>query len=362
MIQKIPRRFFAPVIAGIFTLLLYSCATSPKTPPLRVQDAEAPEAPPLWVRDAEAVYPAETYIAQKGYGGDRARAELSGLEAISRYFASEVSSTLRMEESYTERDGAVSSAAQFDEQIFVQSQTRLFAVRYTTPWYNPQTEVWETLAFIDRGEAWAVYEPRLRDATGAFWSVYQAAEKEQDPLKQYILYTAAARERDKAGNAPDMLEFAQILNPGKARAWQSLRDALPQAAVRAASAKDAVTISISCPEDYNALIYTALSNAINAQGFKAQREEGGAERCTVAVSENAQTLEAGTFYTPALTITINGRTGPVFSYSANISRQGARDPAIARQRAYTAVAAELQKTFREEFSKSLLRLESDLLK
>jgi hypothetical protein len=98
------------------------------------------------------------------------------------------------------------------------------------------------------------------------------------------------------------------------------------------------------------LVYTALANAFSSNGFKAERNENSASnRCEVTINENEQKLEAGTFYTPTVTIALTGKSGTLFTYSTSISRQGANNPDIAKRRAYTALAGELQKSFYEAF-------------
>jgi hypothetical protein len=71
------------------------------------------------------------------------------------------------------------------------------------------------------------------------------------------------------------------------------------------------------------------------------------------VSENQQELEAGTFFTPTIAVTVSGPGGTLFSYSTGITRQGARNLEIARRRAYTALAAEVERSFYTEFSQKM---------
>jgi hypothetical protein len=71
--------------------------------------------------------------------------------------------------------------------------------------------------------------------------------------------------------------------------------------------------------------------------------------CEVNISENKQTLPAGTFYMPSVNIVMNGKTQSLYSFSTSVGeRIGANNPDVARQRAYTAIANKLGETFRVE--------------
>jgi hypothetical protein len=278
------------------TLFMLSCAATP--PPL------------AWVLDTEAAYPRESYIAQPGRGSGRQEAELVGLEAISRYFASEVQSSVSAKRSYTEQDGAASQTTRVDEQVFVQSQTKLFAVRYTDAWHNPATGEWEVLACIDRAEAWAIYEPALRQKADAFRSLYQAAETSGEPLKQFYLYSAA---RGLAPELERLLDFAAVLHPGKAQGFRDIQNAAAGLPRKADSARTGASIYIDCPVDHEGAVYSALVRAFGSLSFPLEKNRKAASAvCGVEVNENAQVLEAGTFYTPRNYTDLGGQNRSAF--------------------------------------------------
>ncbi|MDR1932925.1 MAG: LPP20 family lipoprotein, partial [Spirochaetales bacterium] len=332
----------------VFIAAFCSCAAAP--PPAE-QHIDPPAAqPPLWARDAEAVYPAERYIAQKGYGPSREQAEASGLEAISRYFASEVKSTASSSLSYTERDGAVSQSRQVDESVFIQTQTRLFAVRYTEAWHNRVRGEWETLAYIDRAEAWAMYEPGLRQKADAFRAVYGAAET-AEALKAFYLYSAA---RNLAADIPPLLDFAQILHLNEAARFGDVRNAIAALPQKIDAARTETVVYLECPRDSGAAVYSAFAQAFSAGGFATGRDKKTASAvCAVTVEENIQKLEAGTFYYPSVTASLADKTGVLFTYSFTLGRTGAFNPDVAKQRAYAAIAQEIQNSFLKELNKKM---------
>jgi hypothetical protein len=51
---------------------------------------------------------------------------------------------------------------------------------------------WETVAYIDRDEAWAMYEPQVRQRADAFTKLFNAAEAETELFRKFFQYQRAA--------------------------------------------------------------------------------------------------------------------------------------------------------------------------
>jgi hypothetical protein len=301
--------------------------------------------------DAEAAYPSEKYLAQKGHGPDREKAELSALEALSRYFVSEVRSATSAARSYTEKDGDVSRSMNVDERVFVQSQTRLFAVRYAGAWRNPAAEEWEALAYIDRAEAWALYEPGLRQKAGLFESAYRAAEAESEALKGLYLYS---RCRSLGAELSPLLDFAQILYPKEAARYSGLRRAIANLPQKIDAARGGTRIYLDCPVDFEGALSGSLGRAFGEAGLTIEDDRTAAPVvCAVEVGENAETRELGTFYRPAVKVMLKGKAETLFTWIAAAGRVGARNPDIAKRRAYAALVQKIQESFIADFEKRM---------
>ncbi|MDR1230258.1 MAG: hypothetical protein LBK61_02530 [Spirochaetaceae bacterium] len=307
------------------------------------------EAPP-WARNVEAAYPRAAFIAQRGEGATRREAELAALNSISFYFESEIDAEESMRRSWTERNGVAGTESRTETSTLVRSQTRLVAVRYAEdPWVNPATKAWETVAFIDREEAWTVYEPEAAKARDALLALSDASEVENEAFLRALRFGAAAAYGEGAGfNA--VRGFAQILHPAKAQTLFASADALRAAfPERIYSARQGAAVFVDCPDDLDGLVATAVAAAFGTAGFPVTQDRRTASGvCLVRVDLGAQKLESGTFYTPALTGTVSGGAGTVFSFTAKAPRQSAMNPDIGRRRAYTALAAALGEAFAAE--------------
>jgi hypothetical protein len=333
-----------PVLAALIaTALFAACAGTPA---------------PQWAESLEAAFPNNRYIAVRGTSAGRETAKEAALRELSLYFQTQVSSRTELTESYNEQNGASSQSVELEQQTLVQTETELFAVRYTDPWRNPSANSWEAAAYIDRNEAWALFEPRLGSKTAPFMAVFEAAEEDGEPLRRFFRYRAA-QNLDLAALIV-YLDFARILHPARAAAFSPARDAIAALPQRMNQAKFDASVYVDCPVDMDGVTLAALTGALSAEGLPVTKDRAAASAvCHALVDEGMEKREAGTFYNPALTISITGKTGgALFSLTIKAPRQSAVNPDIARRRAYTALAGEIQNKFHSEFEKQITAKQS----
>jgi hypothetical protein len=317
------------LITVAISITLWSCATV------------NPAKPPPWTADVETSFPKSDYIAQKGYGSDKKNAETDALSAISRYFSMSVSASAKETVSVTDQG----STSAIDSETFVNSQTKLFAVHYTEPWYNQSAKQWETVAYIDRGEAWEIFEPNLRQKTDAFSALYNEAEKQNDLFTKILLYIEASGLAVKE-ELPQQFYFADALNPLGASFFGDIRAMLSEIPAKIEKNKTNAAVYVECENDYDGSVYAAVASTFSNAKFPVAKEKSNsAYTCLAVIGENAQKLSAGTFYFPTVTITISGKNGVVASFNKTLDRVGASDAAVAKRRAYTVIANEIQKSF-----------------
>ncbi|GHT73670.1 hypothetical protein FACS1894124_2400 [Spirochaetia bacterium] len=323
-------------------LILGSCVSSPAV------------APPPWSGNVNTVYPRGEYIAQKGEGGSKNDAETNALANISRFFASEITASEYSAYSSTSRNGIYDTTRQIDTDTLVQSQTKLFAVNYAEDaWQNPGSKKWETVAYIDRAEAWIIYEPEAQKQAAAFTALFEAAENERDPLKRFFAYRAAERHTVNPAYITTM-EFGQILAPLQMNSvFAEVRASAATIPQKLNEAKKAANIFVVVDTDNEGALNAALAKALGSEGFPVAKSRGGAAAiCTAAVTEGLQKTDMGTFYFPKISITLRSASGgDVFSFSIEAAKQGAMNPDIAKLRAYTALAAAVEKQFSVELNK-----------
>jgi hypothetical protein len=321
------------MIAGLLAaaILLVSCQTT-GTP------AEVPE----WARALDAVYPRDQYIAQIGYGESREAARVNAAAEISLYFSREMETTISSRESLREGGGLFSVSRSLDSATFIRSQTTFFALRYSELWRNQKDNQWETVAYIDRDEAWEIFESRLSQGAHRFQSLFDEAGNEGEAIRRLLLY----RKAEAAAEAEDLqakLFFAVTLDPQKAAAFNDVRFALESLPLMINDAKQGTAVFIDCPVDFNGEVAATLTRVLGAEGFIITGDRQGAGAvCLVKVEEGLDQGESITFYTPQAAVTINGTAGKaLLSFAVRGPREGAKNPDLAKRRAYAALTKEI---------------------
>jgi hypothetical protein len=146
------------------------------------------------------------------------------------------------------------------------------------------------------------------------------------------------------------MEFGERLHPAGMRNYNDVRETISGLPNRISKSASASVIFIDCPNDLGSTVSAALSKSFSSHGFPVTLDRRKANYiCTAKVVENVQTLEAGIFYTPSITATITGKNGEIFTYDASIQKTGASRPEVAKQRAYTAIAKEINNSFDQKF-------------
>jgi hypothetical protein len=342
MNKKIERGRWFPAASCCLCALLLSCATSP---------VAAPE----WARNLEAAYPYEHYLAAQGRGKNAAAARTDAARAIARYLSTRIQDQMR---ETAVQSGDAPTQSTITQETFIESQVELFALNYTEAWYNRDEKTWEAAAFIGRDEAWRIYEPAADTQAGSFLNLVRAAGGDSDPLSAALRYgNAAAYARGAEFTA--VRQFAQLLHPQVARDFFDEADreikALPE---RQLSAAQRAPVFIESPVDHERMIYQAMVRALGGWGFAVEdrRDRAGAV-CTLRVEEGLQTQELfqETLYTyyPSLSGTLRGKDGrALLSFRAEADKQSAVTPAVAKRRAYTALAAALETAFSREAART----------
>jgi hypothetical protein len=298
----------------------------------------------------ESVYPHGEFIAQEGRGQTRKDSETGALAALSLYFITEVNTTAQSSESFSRRNGQSQDSVKLSVDTFVKSNASLFAVRYSAHFYDSEAKEYRVIGFIDRAEAWRIFEPRIKKEIDAFTALWDAAETETEAFS----IVSAYRKLREYISRPDFVNtflFGESLHPENMKTISG-RTA-ENAAVVSAKTNEAVAllnIYIGIDHDFESLISAKLTKLFRAQHFNVSANKNTANTfCDVKVEEGFQHREGtGDFYYPKITVTIRSKGGKtLYSYAASAARQAASTPDVAKRRAYTALVNELEKNFLE---------------
>jgi hypothetical protein len=328
------------LMVSVFAPILFStCAT---TAPI-----------PDWAQSPAAitqVYPNDAYIARRGRSQTREAAEAAAAAEIARYFTSRISANTSAQTTMSQQDDVTHISREMEMSTLVTSEINLTGLRYAQDaFYNKAEGQWETVAYLDRAEAWTLYEPRFKKQAGSFRALYEGAENEGDPFKKALRWLAAAQYAASA-EFEAANTFGQILSPARMNAaFSGIRSDTASLPQKIDEARRNAGVYIACPVDFESAIANAFSRALAAEGFPvAKTRAGAAAVCTITVDEGMQQRDLGIFYFPSLQAVFTGSSGTLFTYTASAERASAVTADVAKRRAYTNLAEAVQKSFHSE--------------
>jgi hypothetical protein len=327
---------FTTFVAGLLALhILASCATAPE---------------PEWYRNMGAVYPEGRYIAYQGQGRSRDEARQNALADLAAYFEQEVRKEGTASISMTEQQGAVEKTRRIEETVTVTVSRNLRGVQYAEDdWKHPSTGEYVSVAYMDREKVWGLYSPQAENAANTFVQLFYYARAGEADLFTRALRFGKAEAYAAGEEFVTARGFVEGLYPARARALFEEADGAMRAMPKeAAAARRNASVYLDYAPDLDGIIRNAAAAAFSAAGFPiAAERQSAAVVCVIEVNEGLlpRPPGTGTYYRPELSGTVTNRSGAsVFSFNIQAEVQSAIDPALARSRAYTALAQALKAT------------------
>ena len=283
------------------------------------------------------------FIAQGGFGKSEVEAQQNALSSLSNFFQMTISVN-SMEKTTVADAGSYSTIF---EEVFVQSKTELFAVHFTKAKFDRKQKIYETIAFIDREEAWKVYKPKLENNINSFEDFYSNAQNQKEVLLQ-VTGLQKAEKFAKENNLEDNLNFALIIYPESECFYEKTRNHISRIEPLIKQLCGTFTIQIECENDFNNSAVQAAKSTFEKIGIFTT-ESGGEYVCCIKIRLNKKNLPAGYFYTPAVTIEVLNGERIIFSSSEQMAKIGAKNKQVAEQRAYFAISECVSDLLNKEF-------------
>ncbi len=218
---------------------------------------------PAWVLDLQGEFPPKLYIAQVARAGKAKVAQSAAVEEISRYISTQVESNLETSLSIFSDENSTIKNESIKHTAQIVSNTKLFALRTTSPYYDKKSKEWICVAYIKRDEAWTAYKPTVEQAKSEFYEFLNKA-KNSPPLESLVFFEGAAK---KGSEFLEALELAAILSPKEQVAYSEDRAAVAKVPVLAKQARRACTVRLCVVGDYEDAVKKALLKAFKDLGL-----------------------------------------------------------------------------------------------
>lgn len=309
--------------------------------------AKKAKAVPAWVLDLQGEFPAKLYIAQTARAGKAKAAQAAAVEELSRYISAQVESNLETSLSiFSDGNSAVENES-VSHTVRIVSNTKLFALRTTSPYYDKKSGEWICAAYIKRDEAFAAYKPRVEQAKSEFYEFLNKA-KNSHPLEGLAYFKCA---EEKGASFLEALELVAIISPKEHAAYSMDRTAVAQVPVLARQARLSCTIKVNVVGDYEGAVKNALLKSFEGLGFTVAETGFYAARAVVEQNLRGNESEGFELY-PAVEVFIaQGGAKESAVFSARIQE---KTFAWTKTRALQTALSKLSRKIEEELSSQFL--------
>jgi hypothetical protein len=306
---------------------------------------------PFWYTNKSIEYPDSEYVSSIGSGNTESAAKTAAVSEISLFF--KTSADVR-NESVAEYNKAISGnktittgSRQSSQSAIITSQEDFLGVRFTSAWHNSKNNIWYVLAYINKREAAQIYQSRIDSNIQTIQGLLSAYNKTSDALLGYpYLQNAAAIavivEQDVT--AINMMGIRAAQNSDNLKLAQKIIG-------DCRTARSSLTFAVQVTGDRQNKIQRKILALLEKNGFTASRNNSF---YTIVgdVYFDEQIGSSGVFFvSPGIELMLVGRDGKeLFSYSANIDREGHKTKDGAETRAVLALERDLENNFITEFN------------
>ncbi len=283
------------------------------------------------------------FIAQRGFGKSEAEAQQNALASLSRFFQMSISVNSAERATVTDAD----YRSMISEEVFVNSQTELFAVHFTKARFDRKQKVYETTAFIDREEAWKIYRPKIESDIKTFEIFWSNAENQKELFLKITEFSKAGKFAKK-NELENKLDFALIVYPESESLFGKTRNHISELKPLIKRLCGTFSVQVECEDDRENSVVQAAKSSFAKIGI-VTTESAAEYRCRIKISLNRKILPAGYFYTPSVTIEISNGDRIILSRSEQLAKTGAKNRQVAERRAYSAIAECVSDLLSREF-------------
>ncbi len=308
---------------------------------------------PLWASELtiEEVYPSKSYIAAIGTSNTSEGAIAAADAEISGYFSKAVVSSVSATETMVQ--GAESKTErELKRTVNTQSSMELFALNHTESYYDKKAGKYYVCAYIDRNEAWEIYEPRIKMQKDKFYSAFNSSRQEKDTISS-IRYLAEAIELSK--DYEDSLLFGEILNKFKCSTYSMDRAEIAKLDSRLSMLKKKVYIGMKPVTKESEVFSGDVEQKILEAGF-AVVLDNPEYVCSIKIDSNKVKHEDTVTCEPKIFISITRDKNTLFTYSKQMEKISCflKAEALLDSKLKSAVNNELGSSFLWELNKFIL--------
>jgi hypothetical protein len=219
-------------------------------------------------------------------------------------------------------------------------------VRFTSHWYNDQTQRWAVLGYINKNETRQMLENRINTNLRVIDSLLLIAQEEPELLYRYNYHkTAVFIARMVEEDIQALTDVSDNASPDPSIMQYTRRIVADTHALRSQ-----LVFDVQITEDRQDRIKRKLFEVLQTQGYVTAPNRG-TYTMVGTISTTEEFLPAGNFVRSGITLQlVNSDGDPIFSYTANYPRRGSKILDVAYNNAFRGIEDDLESNFIAQFN------------
>ena len=276
-------------------------------------------ASPKWITDLEKVYPSEKYIRAIGEAGSETAAKKAAVSAVAEYFNQEISTQTFVAQSIHKDDSDYKEKADIAQKIVSSSGASLFAVEYTSSFYDKRSQKYFVCAYLERSTAWKIISQKVDVAMAAYKETVRESEGLTEPLSKIIMLNKAKKVFE---DFFELYRTALVIYPNKCDSMTEFAKMAYADLAQLDLLKNQAIISITTRGDKQNRIQTKLASILSANGLLTTSQKGS-YTLTANISWNESEFNGVYSSYPQIQIIITNGTKTIASYSGQCEKTAA---------------------------------------
>lgn len=338
---------FLSIIVIFCNIFITSCGSVPKSE----KNIELPE--PEWILNKKKVFPDSLYIAQLGTGTTATEAKTNSIAELSSYFNTNVKSLVQAQ-TFTVNNSNDPSVVNREIQSSTVTSTDLdlFALETTEPYFLKRENKWFCCAFIERKTAWNQFVPSVEDDKNQFYSIFNLAQTETEPLNKIKIYNKTQNYSEKfIGSLNKASILSKEMTDKAFAADRALLNTIPGLIIEE---KNKCQIYISTTDDFSQIISSSVNNIFTNIGFSVTQNMDKAFYIVEAtMNYNIVDEDDLLVYYPSIKVVVGSKDKSLYTYENKLEKILSYNESKAKKTACTQAAQILEKELSSDFEKAM---------
>ncbi|MCR5187622.1 MAG: LPP20 family lipoprotein [Treponema sp.] len=276
-------------------------------------------ASPKWIIDLEKVFPSEKFIRAIGEAGSETAAKKAAVSAVAEYFNQEISIQTFVDQSIHKDDSDYQEKADISQKVVSSSGASLFAVEYTSCFYDKRSQKYFVCAYLKRSTAWKSISQKADVAKVAYKETVREADGLSEPLSKIIMLNKAKK---IFKDFFKLYKTALVIYPNRCDSMTSFAKKASADFAQLNPLKNQAAITIKATGDKRNRIQTKVASILSSNDLLVTTQNGS-YTLTANISWNESEFNGVYSSYPQIQIIITNGSKTIASYSGQCEKTAA---------------------------------------